>query len=117
MSTKALTELSVAELWREVKGNGEELVLDWSRIERLKLARELFEGPIYFRRSCHFLGDIVDFVGQKREMIVTVGRRRFRRGNVCCVDDQTGLSCLFRAVSRPSYVLRLPADGFLPRET
>jgi putative transposase len=53
MSQKALTELSVADLWREVKGNGEELVVESSRVERLKLARELFEGAMVEERRVY----------------------------------------------------------------
>jgi len=53
MSVKALTEISVADLWREVKGNGEELVLESSRVERLKLAQELFEGAMVEERRAY----------------------------------------------------------------
>jgi putative transposase len=53
MSVKPLTQVSIADLWREVKGNGEELVLESSKVERMKVARELFEGVMVEERRVH----------------------------------------------------------------
>ncbi len=50
MVVKPLTELTVTELWREVKDNGDELVVESSRVERMRLARELFERAMVEER-------------------------------------------------------------------
>ena len=58
MSIKPLTEIGVTDLWREVKDNGEELVLESSRAERLRFARRAGFEPSVLRRYARRLSEV-----------------------------------------------------------